>query len=300
MARSKPPFGRCLVFACLLFAAMSGAIAQDQPDSATRVDKRKLTTLIAGSTVLYAGTMIILSNEWYKPYRRESFYFFNDSKEWMQMDKVGHFYSAFQVSLVASRSLQACNVPKKKSDVIGAVTSFGIMASIEVLDGFSSGYGASATDLVADALGSSFYLGQHLLWKEERFYPKYSFHRTDFARLRPEMLGNGWSEELLKDYNGQTYWISADMDKFIKFPKWLNIAVGYGIEEMIYAQVYPNKSLNYDPYRQFYLSLDLDLTAIPTKSKFLRGLITLANMIKLPSPTLEFSNHGTRFYAFYF
>lgn len=298
MAPHRQHLKVCTALACAALL-LSFITASAQADS-TQVDKRKLTTLVAAGTVAYAGSMIILSNEWYKQYQRESFHFFNDANEWKQMDKVGHFYSAFQISLVASRSLQGCNVPKKKSDIIGAITSFGVMSSIEVLDGFSSGYGASAPDLVANALGSTFYLGQNLLWKEERLYPKYSFHRTNFAPQRPDVLGSGLSEEFLKDYNGQTYWISADMDKFMKFPKWLNIAVGYGIEEMIYAQVQPNLALSYDPYRQFYLSLDFDLTAIPVKSKFLRGLITVVNMIKLPSPSIEFSKKGTRFYAFYF
>ena len=52
-----------------------------------------------------------------------------------------------------------------------------------------------------------------------RIYPKFSFHRTDYAPLRPDVLGDGLAEEIFKDYNGQTYWLSFDMDKFIKFPK---------------------------------------------------------------------------------
>ena len=53
-------------------------------------------------------------------------------------------------------------------------------------------------------------------------------------------------------------------------------------------------------YRQFYLGIDFDLTAIKTRSKALKTILFIADMIKLPAPTVEFSTKGTRFHAFYF
>jgi hypothetical protein len=109
------------------------------------------------------------------------------------------------------------------------------------------------------------------------------------------------TSEILKDYNGQTYWLSVDMDKFIRFPKWLNLAAGYGAEGMIYARDRQNTEAGFAaPYRQYYISLDFDLTAIRTRSKVVKTLIFAANMIKLPAPALEFSAKGTRFHAFHF
>ncbi|MBL7871638.1 MAG: DUF2279 domain-containing protein [Cyclobacteriaceae bacterium] len=55
------------------------------------------------------------------------------------MDKTGHFYSAFQFSSISSRTLRWSGVEKRKSDRLGTLTSFAIMSSIEVLDGFSAG-----------------------------------------------------------------------------------------------------------------------------------------------------------------
>jgi Predicted periplasmic lipoprotein (DUF2279) len=196
--------------------------------------------------------------------------------------------------------LQWSGVSKKKSDLSGAITSFVIMSSIEILDGFSAGYGASATDLAANAVGSGFFLGQNLLWKEVRIYPKYSFHQTSFAEQRPETLGDGLLEEMIKDYNGQTIWLSVDIDKFLKFPKWLNLAVGYGAENMIYANDSQNIEQGLYPYRQLYLSLDFDLTAIKSRSKVVNTLIYFANMIKLPAPAIEFSQGKPKGYLFYY
>jgi hypothetical protein len=175
------------------------------------------------------------------------------------------------------------------------------MVPIEILDGFSTGYGASAGDLLANAGGAALFYGQTVLWKEIRLYPKFSFHRTSYAPIRPSVLGDGLVSETFKDYNGQTYWLSVDADKFFRSPRWLNIAVGYGAEGMVYARDEQNVQAGYpDPYRQYYLSLDFDLRAVKTNSKAVKTLLALVSLVKLPSPTLEFSSKGVKFHPFYF
>lgn len=268
--------------------------SQSKDSITSPVNKKRLNTVIIGSGAAYTGTMVALSSVWYSQYDKQSFHFFNDAAEWKQVDKAGHFYSAFQISAIGSAFAQWSNVPKSKSDKAASLTSFFMMSSIEVLDGYSAGYGASGSDLLANVLGASFYLGQNLLWNETRIYPKFSFHRTDYASLRPNTLGSTSSEELIKDYNGQTYWLSVDMDKFTRFPKWLNLAVGYGGNEMVYANDNQNSAAGFTAYRQYYLGFDFDLTAFRSKSKVLNTLIFVANMIKLPAPSLEFSNGKLR------
>jgi uncharacterized protein YfiM (DUF2279 family) len=290
----------CKISILLLLISLTLTAKAQHVDSIPSFSKKRFATIVIGSSAAYAGAMVALSNAWYSKNDRQAFHFFNDANEWKQMDKVGHFYSAFQLSNIGSRILLWSGIDKKKSDIGGSATSFAIMSSIEAFDGFSSSYGASLSDLTANLAGSSFYLGQQKLWKEIRIYPKYSFHRTGFAPLRPNVLGNGLSEELLKDYNGQTYWLSIDADKFFRFPKWINFALGYGMNGMIYATTSANQSAGYDPYRQYYLSIDFDLTAIKTRSKFLNSLIFFANMVKFPAPALEFSRHGIKAHALYF
>jgi uncharacterized protein YfiM (DUF2279 family) len=290
---------RSLAFFLLIVINASSLFAQ-RTDTTQHLSKKKLNLLIVSSSVAYTGTMIGLNQAWYKNADRQSFHFFNDAREWNQVDKLGHFYSAFQLSSIAAHSLRWTGINKKKSDNIGSASGFAILSSIEVFDGYSAAYGASLSDIAANATGSLFYLGQQKLWNEVRIYPKFSFHTTDFAAQRPSVLGTGFSQQLLKDYNGQTYWLSVDADKFVKFPRWLNLAVGYGTEEMIYANASANHSVNLAPYRQYYLSIDFDLTAIKSKSKFVNALIYFANMIKLPAPTLALSKRGVRAHAFYF
>lgn len=273
--------------------------AQDSIATNTINHKRLRTMMIAGGAG-YALTLFGLNELWYKESERQSFQFFDDNKEWNQVDKLGHFYSAFYLSYGTSKAYQWCSVPKKKSDFYGALTGFLIMLPIEIMDGYSDAYGASSGDLLANATGSLFFLGQTLLWNEPRIFPKFSFHRTDYAQERPNVLGDNLLSEMIKDYNGQTYWLSFDMDKFIKFPKWLNLAVGYGADGMVYAHDNINTQLGYNASRQYYFTLDPDLTAIKTRSKVLKTAFFIISMIKLPSPTIAFSNNGTKFYMFYY
>ena len=266
----------------------------------SRVNKKRLNTIVIAGGAGYAAGLIALNHVWYKDTERHSFRFFNDNAEWKQLDKLGHFYNSFYLSYGTSKVLQWCDVETRKAHIIGAVTGFMLTVPIEVMDGFSDGYGASAGDLVADAAGPAFFLGQQLIWNEIRIIPKYSFHRTAFAPLRPELLGDNLFSEILKDYNGQTQWLSVDVDKFTAFPKWLNIAFGYGAHGMIYARDDQNHAANYYPYRQYYVAIDFDLSAIRTRSKLIKTLMFVASAIKLPSPTLEFSKNGSRFHPFYF
>ncbi len=107
---------------------------------------------------------------------------------------------------------------------------------------------------------------------------------------------------MLKDYNGETFWLSVNLKSFAphcKLPPWLNLAAGYGGKGLLGG--FENRSFDktgslvFDRAdikrrRQFYLSPDVDFTKIKTNKKGLKTLFSLANIIKLPAPALEFSN----------
>lgn len=275
-------------------------IAQPLFAQDTLVNKKRLNAVRYGALATYSIAMIGLNEAWYSQSPRQSFQFFNDAAEWKQMDKAGHFFNTFQVSRGTYSMLSWANSNQKRRAWVSALSGFAIVSSIEVFDGFSASYGASWSDLAANASGSILFFGQMAGWREIRIHPKFSFSRSGIAPLRPDVLGDGLAQEILKDYNGQTQWLSLDMDKFIRFPKWLNLAVGFGADNMKYARDSENLLEGFDPYRQFYLSIDFDLTAVKTKSKLVKGLIYVVNMIKLPAPTLEFTRSGTKAHWLYF
>lgn len=286
----------------LLIMILIPALASGQETDSTRnVNKKRLRLITLGGTVAYGISLVGLSHLWYSDSERQSFRFFNDNAEWKQVDKFGHFFSAYYFSYGTSKALRWSNVEQTKANLVGSLVGFGVLLPIEILDGFSAAYGASAGDLAANAAGSAFFLAQSHLWGEPRIHPKFSFHRTRYAKLRSSLLGGDLTSEVLKDYNGQTFWLSFDIDKFIRFPRWLNLAAGYGAEGMVHARDLQNIEAGYDkPYRQYYLSIDFDLTSIKSRSKAINTLLFVANMIKIPAPALEFSHKGVRFHSLYF
>ena len=269
------------------------------------VDKSRMRVVLASGSFLYATSIIGLSQAWYKDKGFSSFHFFNDNLEWNQVDKMGHIYTSYHISRVGTKVFRWANVSDKKAHIYGALAGFLYQTPIEILDGFSQGYGASWGDMGANAFGSGLWLGQYLLWEEERIHLKYSFHRTNYAEQRPNLLGNGWTQEWLKDYNGQTYWLSFDVwalagkKKYI--PKWLNITTGFGADGMVSADESSNKDLGFFSHRQYYIGLDVDLSHIKTKNKFLNTIIYLADMVKIPAPTFEYNAKGKwTIHALYF
>ena len=255
-------------------------------------------SIVIAEAVGLGGALVGLNQLWYKDYKKSDFHFKNDNADWLQMDKAGHAFSAYHIGRFGAEALEWSGASKKNQLLYGSTLGFAFLTTVEVMDGYSAEWGFSWGDVAANASGTVLYVGQELLWKEQRIVPKFSFHRTPYAGARPEVLGSTFSEEILKDYNGQTYWLSVNIHSFFKeskIPKWLNLAVGYGGEGMITADdalvntiFLPEKERT----RQFYISFDVDLTKIQTKNHFLKTLFSVFNTIKVPAPTLEFRELG--------
>ncbi len=271
------------------------------------LNKKRQNTVIVTEAALASVTLLGLNQLWYADYPRSNFHFINDNNEWLQMDKVGHMYSAYHLGRFGAEMMNWSGADQKKQLIYGAGLGFAFLTAVEVLDGFSAEWGASSGDIIANATGTALYVSQELLWKEQRIVPKFSFHTTHYANLRPKTLGSSLNEQLLKDYNGQTYWLSVNLHSFAKqskIPKWLNLAFGYGAEGMLTGNLQKDNldfAQNPERFRQIYLSFDVDLTKIETKSHFLKTIFSVFNTIKIPAPTLEYSaNKGLKAHAFYF
>ena len=282
----------CMICLCL------NAVGQ-----ADTTRNKRLNTVITVGAIGYGVSIYALSQLWYKESGFTSFHFFNDNDQWNQMDKAGHFFTPYQLSRIGDNVLSWSGVEDKKAALWGSIIGTAILIPIEILDGFSPDYGFSYGDMIANLAGSAFYLGQDLLWNEQRIKPKFSFHQTSLAKVSPDLLGEGLAQEIFKDYNGQTYWLSFDVRAFAKkskFPKWLNLAVGYGTHEMVRAREDQNNTEGFYSYRQGYLGIDFDLTAIKTSKKWLKTTLFILDAFKLPAPTLEFSKNGSKFHFFYY
>lgn len=270
----------------------------------------------SASAAAFGGSFIFLNKAWYQDYPRTSFHFFNDAGEWLQMDKAGHAWTAYTSSRLLYGAWRWAGLKNEKAVLLSTLTGFGYMASIEYLDGRSAGWGWSWGDITGNTFGASLFAVQQLGWKEQRVQLKFSAHVNKYdASLKAradELFGTSLPALLLKDYNAQTYWFSFNLKSFLprsKLPAWLNVAAGYGAEGMwggfdntAYdkngAKVFDRTDI--PRRRQWYLSPDIDLTKIRTKSKALRTILFALNSLKMPLPDLEYSRGKWTVHAFSF
>ncbi len=278
----------------------------------------------------YTATMIGLSQVWYADFPRSDFQLFNDWREWNGMDKAGHAYSTYLEATYSFQILNWTGMKRRKAAWFGVGLATVFQTSLETLDGFSAEWGFSIPDIAFNTLGAGLFLSQELLWEEQRFllklssnYPQYpdtpvpsvdGGSSSSLSRRAEALYGGGFAARLLKDYNAQTIWLSGNVRSFLapesRFPAWLNVAVGYGAQNLYggFENVWEEESINYtlDPiayprYRQIYLSIDLDLTRIPVRNRFLRSLLRTLNILKIPAPTLEWNSTGQlRFHPLFF
>jgi len=286
---------------------MAGSGIKNQPPDSLNIKRAK--GVIAGQTILGAGSLAILYGTWYLDYPQSGFHFINDNNEWRGMDKAGHSMTSYYIGKVGYESLKWAGVKEKKAVWYGGLLGLAYLGTVEVFDGFSKEWGASPGDLAANSLGTVLFVGQQLAWKEQRILLKWSAHLTGFAKYHPSQLGVSFPERLLKDYNGQTYWLSANLYSLAgmqgRFPKWLNLAFGYGAEGMTGGRANPIEINNmlvpsFERFSQFYLAPDIDLTRIPTRSKNLKLLLNAIGFIKFPMPAIELSKNGLKFHYLYF
>jgi hypothetical protein len=274
------------------------------------INRKRLIGVSVTASALYVGSMIGLYQLWYADYPQSQFHWINDNGEWEYIDKLGHMTTSYWVGRIGYESLRWSGVEEKKAIWYGGTWGFVYLTTVEIFDGFSEEWGASPGDVAANTLGAAVFIGQQLIFDNQPFIFKFSYHQTEYPEYRPDLLGENWMQSCLKDYNGQTYWLSANIASFLpkhsRFPKWLDVSFGYGAEGMLGAESNPPE-YNGQPlpdverYSQYYLSFDVDLTKIKTKNETLRLLLNMIGWIKIPAPAVEFNRvDKVKFYWLYF
>ncbi len=311
---------KLLFINCLNAQTMNLSVKNTFFEKSDTSNKHHFKRLVMAGATAYVGSIALLNNVWYAQYPRSGFHFFNDSGEWLQMDKAGHVLSAYQESKWAYGAMRWTGMKDAKAAYLGMAVGMAFQGTLEVLDGFSTAWGFSWSDMAANTLGSSLFGIQQVVWHDQRIVLKVSnFPRqysntsilsidesktTTLRKRTNDIYGNNYTQTFFKDYNAITIWLSMNPKSFWQnsgLPDWLNIAVGYGADNMYGARANewpaekPDFRLSdavFPRYRQFYLSLDVDLSRLKTHSKFIKALANTFNFIKIPAPTFEFNTLG--------
>ena len=323
---------RSLLFVCFLGMAFQ-TFSQERDlsffEPADSLHRGRFWTAVSGAAVTYAGISIGLYQAWYKNYDLSPFHTFNDYGEWENMDKLGHLTTTYHESRLCFQGARWTGLSHRKSVLTGVGMGLFLQSTLEVMDGFSTKWGFSWSDMAFNVAGASLFAAQELTWQDQRFVLKYSAFPASHSKANiistngngissldnraNDLFGKHYIERFLKDYNGQTQWLSMNPSSFLRqppgwLPKWLNVAVGYGAGNLYggYTNSWSEggndfvlSSDEYPRFHEYYLSLDIDFTRISTDSYFLKSLLHVINFIKVPSPTLEWSRGRLHFHPIY-
>lgn len=267
----------------------------------TRIIPPRLGVIIAGFAIGDAIGFAKIADLQYNT-ETSSFHFHEwrwDSREYQQMDKIGHFVEAYFMSHLASRIYRWSGFSAKKSIWWGAGTGLLWMTQIEVTDGFFKNWGFSYLDYTMNVLGCGYAVLQQYYPEQLKAYRfKVSFWPSDAYR---NDLYSTVSKSILDDYEGFTWWFAVNVHDALpgkwqrNYPGWLKpwgVAVGQsakGIAQDVFGG-----------YREIFIALDFDVTKIPTgDSQFLKFVKDIVNFVHLPMPAVRITPDAV-VYGFYF
>jgi hypothetical protein len=277
------------------------------------LNKKRLNALVVSNSIAYGGAVFMLNNLWYRDFKRAPFHFFDDRGEWLNADKAGHMMTTYNEANVVYQAFRWSGMKDKTAIWHGMGVGTLYQLTLEVLDGTSEQWGFSIADFVSNTSGCALFGVQQAYWGEQRILLKMSNYPKKYdttpilqgdgtsisvADMAKKLYGNSYAQTFFKDYNADNWWISVNpycFNKKSKFPKWLNIAVGYSAENVFganYNLMPANNETQYPRYSQYFLSLDIDMSKLNPKSKFLKSVCKTFNFIKIPAPALEYNSLG--------
>lgn len=219
------------------------------------------------------------------------------------VDKLGHIYGAYIMSYYSGELLQGAGVAHREAMLYGALMGIVYQTYVELEDGMGKNWGFSPSDLAFNLIGAGYFLLQHSFPILQYLTPKWIY-------VPAHWYGEGERAEgktFIDDYSSSTFFLSTKVRPLMPtvlgdyVPSWLAVGIGYAVRSL------GENNRNSD--RRFVLSVDLDLVELlpdfeplvgrPVGS-ILNWLAQSFNYFKLPTPTIEWSEHrGPQFYLLY-
>jgi hypothetical protein len=252
----------------------------------------RMTILGAAGIGVFTGMHIYYKNTWWKDQRR-FFKFAEDGYYAKDVDKISHVYTANVFTELTAAGYEWAGLPPDKALLWGAVTALAYETYIEINDGFAPIWGFDWSDMGANIAGALYPFLQNEVPVLKNFTFKWSF-KPNWLIKKTENPA-----DLLDDYSNMTFWLGISPKELLPkslakhYPAFLGIAVGLSLRDA------SHKTGGTIAFREWYLSLDYDLTKLPGDSKFLKKLKKILNFYHFPAPAVRVSPSGI-WYGLYF
>lgn len=310
--------------ACMSCTINQSAIAQEGeyfPLKSDSLHKSRLHTSLALGITGYSTGSVALYEAWYKNYSVSRFHWHDDRNNWLYMDKAGHLFTAYFQTSWAYQTAKWTGLSEKNSIASALLCGGVFQTTLEIMDGFSKGWGFSTADMGANLAGLGIFYVQQKWWKEQKIKIKLSYlpatypeseildisgqYKTSVETRANNIFGYHWTERLLKDYNQQHYWLSFHPElitgKIPYWPHWLHIGIGYSAQNLFGAQknlwtdnhiTYALDEEIYPRIGQFYISPDIDFSKFKIQHPSIKTIFTILNIFKLPLPAVGVDTKG--------
>ena len=265
------------------------------------IDYLRLSSMAGLMLTANAVAYTYQRNVWYKRETTDfhTLDFIFDWNKYQQMDKFGHFSDAYFTSDLSGKIYRWSGFSGETSVWLGALSGWLWMLEIEISDGFMADWGFSWGDMLANTVGSGFYVLQQFNYDIlGGIHPKFSWHKSE-----------AWIENrydpgsLIEDYEGMTFWLTVNPHHYFpeswkrNYPQWLaplGIAFGVGAKG-IGTNVFGG-------YKEYFVGLDVDLRKLPIWDdwNFFKFVKSEINFLRMPLPTIRFTPNGSPWFGFYF
>ena len=264
--------------------------------------KKGRVVIVSSSLILaLGGSYLYIENSWWSE-KQTAFHFDNGSDKVyaLNVDKAGHFMGGLQAAELFSQSMRWAGMNKKQALWFGATFGSGLQLAIEMKDAYAPYWGFSTLDLTIGSVGAFLPIAKYYSRTLRAFDVKLSYwkqHNTywDLESQREKTPNKyAWQD----DYVNQTYWLSVDLNHFNeKIPEWLNIAIGFGLDETQYLNQNKTKM---GGNNEWYIALDYDIPKMlkrwnSPKAKKIKHWL---NYFHFPAPTIRISPK-TEFYPLF-
>ncbi len=279
-----------IFFVATLFRSSAG----QERDSLFLGMNRK--TVLNYSLTAYSLASFYVEYQWwwkgnYKPFKYGNDGFLNNYS--LGVDKAGHFYTSYFYFQALYEFMEWGGFDKTTSMVTSMAIPAFYALSIELNDGFTY-FSFSGYDLTANMLGIGYGVLQRQYPYLNHFKFKWSYYPSGTIPLDDKFI-------IANDYDGHIYWLSTDVHGILPepmkgyWPKFLNIAVGYGAKNVSHRNAWLGEISSKGPkMRKFAVSLDYNLGSLNVDDDFLNVLRNIVDYFHYPAPGMTIvPGHGT-------
>ena len=274
----------------LLFIFINLSCQAKIPDS-NLVNKNRVILVSSSLAAYFGASFYYVQNTWWSDVSND-FHFDpgNDLVYALNVDKAAHFFGGVYSSDLFSSSYRWAGVDYTRSLWYGACFGTGIQLAIELKDAYAPYWGFSKWDFAIGSAGSFWPVLQNYYQPLQALNFKFSYFKRSniYWDLENQRGRNPSKFSWYDDYPNQTYWMILDTDKLVKknkFPKWIDFAFGFGLDDTQYL----NGGTKMGGKQEFYIALDYDVNQILKEwdTPFAKKIKFILKYYKLPAPTIQ-------------